>query len=341
MPPKLPLRRPHLDKKELPEIAAKPSWMSRAGVFASFSFSDDEEEKDDDDDDDHDISSPAPVVERSPTRTTAREEEEAPTPVAPGWAHAGPQVPTMDSYAPGPSVSAPALFPGSSNFSSMPLGPGAASESFDRVFWNQALEYDPMLAYEQFDMQASNIVNGAANEIQQLSSEPPLISTSRPHQVPVDGLRPEQMRFWQIATHGYRSACPQPCPTHTFPAIGQNSPYARLLLADIDPVIGSAPPAMSQPRAGTWNTGSSGNMWEAPMSFAQQASTSAAMPVNNQVVNYYGSDIAGPSNNHLPAPTPLMHRQELQQSPVVTGFEPPGSLAYERSRKRRLDVISM
>ncbi|KAG9699386.1 hypothetical protein KCU95_g1715, partial [Aureobasidium melanogenum] len=341
MPPKLPLRRPHLDKKELPEIAAKPSWMSRAGVFASFSFSDDDEEEGDDDDD-HDISLPAPVVESSPTRTTAEEEEEElPTPVAPGWAHAGPREPTMDSYAPGPSVSAPALFTGSSNFSSMPLGPGAASESFDRMFWNQALEYDPRLAYGQVDMQASNIVNGAVNEIQQLSSLPPLISTSRRHQVPVDGLSPEQMRFWQIATHRYRSACPQPCPTHTFPDIGQNSPYARLLLADIDPVLGSAPPAMSQPRARTWNTGSSVNMWEAPMSFAQQAPTSAAMPVNNQVVNYYGSDIAGPSNNHLPAPTPLMHRQELQQFPVVVDFEPPGSLAYERSRKRRLDVTSM
>ncbi|KAH0361034.1 hypothetical protein KCU65_g8983, partial [Aureobasidium melanogenum] len=324
MPPKYPPRKSLMHGKELAKIAEKPSRMSRAGVFACFyPFSDDEEDEEEDDDN-HDISPPASTERRSPTQTPEGEEEAVtPTPVVPGWAHAGFQVPTMGSNAPAPPVAPPALLNNGylpPSFPSMPLGPDAASGSYNQMVWDQALGYYQRLAYERFEMQTSNIMPGAVNDTQRPSTEPSLSSASTSHEVPADSNSPEDLLKRQTATDGYGSAYAQPRPAYTRLALGENSTYTQPLPAGSYTFIGSAPLAMSQPHAWAWSTRSSGNVWEAPVSFAQQTPTSATMPVNNQLVNYYGSGMPGPSNNHLPAPTPLMHRQELQQSPLDTGL---------------------
>ncbi|KAH0019996.1 hypothetical protein KCU78_g6598, partial [Aureobasidium melanogenum] len=328
MPPKGPPRKPLLYQKPLANILPKPSSMSRAGVFSSSS------------DDGHDISPPTSTERNSPTQPPS-EEAELSTSVAPEWAHAGVRVPTMDSYAPAPAVPALAPFvfgnwPSYLSLTSLEVG---AASPIDSMFWDQRLGYDQRLAYEQVDMQAYYSMYGAVNEIQQDSSEPPLMSTPRSHQVPAASHSSEHMLSWQTGTDGYDSAYTRSCPTYTPLALEENSAYSQSHAVNS---LGSAPPAMTQSEAGTWDTEPSGNMREAPVSFifTQQTPSSIAVPINHRVTGdawrgYSGTGMPGPSNDHLPVSTPLRHSQELQQSPVKAGSEPSTSLEHERPRKRR------
>lgn len=329
MPPKGPLRKPHMHQVQLPKIVPKPPSMSRAGVFKSSSS------------DDNDISPPTSVEKNSPAQTPA-EEAELSTSVAPGWAYAGVRVSTIESYAPAPSVAAPAPFvlgrsPSYPSLTS--LEADAASPMFDSMFWDQRLGYNQRLAYEQVDMQANSIIYEAVDEIQQDFNEPSLMPTPRSHQVPAVSHGSEHMVSWQTETDGYDSAYNRSYPTYTPLALEENSAYSQPYAVDFP---GSAPPAMIQSEAGAWDTEPSGNMRGAPVSltFTQQTPSPIAVPVNNQVTGdawrgYSGTGMPGPSNDHLPVPTPLRHNQELQQFPVKAGSEPSASHAHEPPRKRR------
>ncbi|KAG9658529.1 hypothetical protein KCU95_g1409, partial [Aureobasidium melanogenum] len=349
MPPKGPLRKPHMHQVQPPKIVPKPPSMSRAGVFKSSSS------------DGNDISPPTSIEKKSPTQPPS-EEAELSTSVAPGWAHAGVRVPTMSSYAPAPSVAAPAPFltrnpPSYTSLTSLEVD--AASAMFDSIILDQGLGYNQRLAYEQVDMQANYIMYGAVDEKQQDFNEPSLMPTPRSQQLPAANHSSEHMISWQTETDGYDSAHTQSYPTYTPLALEENSAYSQPYAVDF---LGSAPPAMTQSEAGAWDTGPSGNMRGAPVSFTftqqtpssngnmrgapasftftQQTPSSITVPVNNQVTGdawrgYSGTGMPGPSNDHLPVPTPLRHSQELQQSPVKAGSEPSASHAHEPPRKRR------
>ncbi|KAG9668972.1 hypothetical protein KCU99_g7022, partial [Aureobasidium melanogenum] len=328
MPPKRPPRPAHMRDVEPPKIAPKPPFMSRAGVFDSSSSHD------------NDTSPPTSIEENSPTQPPP-EEAEFSTSVAPGWAHAGVRVPTMDSHAITPSVAAPALFV----FGDTPSYPSltsleadAASAMFDSMVLGQGRGYDQRLAYQQVDMQVRHRMYGAMDGIQQDFNESPLMPTSRSQQVPVASHSSEHMMSWQTEFNGYDSAYNRFDPTWTPLALEENRAYSQPHDADFR---ASAPPAMTQPEAGAWNTEPSGNMRGAPMSFiSQQTPSSTVVPVNNQAIvvawsGYSGTGMPGPGNDHLPAPTLFRHSQELQQSPVNVSFEPSASLMHEPPRKRR------
>ncbi|KAH0377785.1 hypothetical protein KCU92_g9050, partial [Aureobasidium melanogenum] len=349
MPPKGRLRPPHMRNVEPPKIFPKPPSMSRAGVFSSSS------------DDDHDISSPA-SVERSPPTQPPVEEAEILTSVAPGWAHAGVQVPTMDSYAIAPSVAAPApfVFGNSPSYPSLTsLEADAASAMFDSMFLGPGRGYDQRLAYQHHAGQTQQVrhsMYGAMDEIQQDFNESPLMLTSQSQQVPVASHSSEHMMSWQTEINGFDSAYNRFYPTYTPLALEENSAYSLPYGANFR---ASAPPAMTQFEAGAWDTepngnmrgapvsfisqhtpSSSGNMRGVPVSFTQQTPSSIVVPVNNQMIGhawrgYNGTGMPGPSNDHLPAPTLFRHSQELQQSPVNASSGPSASLAHEPPRKRR------
>ncbi|KAG9528334.1 hypothetical protein KCU93_g4463, partial [Aureobasidium melanogenum] len=346
MPPKGPPRSPHMRHVDPPMIAPKPPFMSRAGVFDSSSSHD------------NDDSSPTSIEENSPTQPLP-EEAEFSTSVAPGWAHAGVRVPTMDSYAIAPSVAAPALFV----FGNTPSYPSltsleadAASAMFDSMVLGQGLGYDQRLAYQQVDMQVRHRMYGAVDEIQQDFNESPLMPTSRSQQVPAASHSSEHMMSWQTEFNGYDSAYNRLFPTYTPLALEENSAYSQPYGANFR---ASAPPAVTQFEAGAWDTepsgnmrgapvlsvsqhtpSSSGNMRGAPVSFTQQTPSSIAVPVNNQMIGhawrgYSGTGMPGNSNDHLPVPTLFRHSQELQQSPVNASSGPSASVAREPPRKRR------
>ncbi|KAG9513836.1 hypothetical protein KCV07_g8544, partial [Aureobasidium melanogenum] len=349
MPPKGRLRPPHMRDVEPPKIDPKPPSMSRAGVFSSSS------------DDDHGISPPA-SVERSPPMQPPVQEAELPTLVAPGWAHAGVRVPTMNSYAIAPSVVAPApfVFGNSPSYPSLTsLEADAASAMFDSMFLGQGRGYDQGLAYQHHAGQTQQVrhsMYGAMDEIQQDFNESPLMLTSQSQQVPVASHSSEHMMSWQTEINGFDSAYNRFYPPYTPLALEENSAYSQPHYADFR---ASAPPAMTQSEAGAWDTESSGNMRgapvsfisqytsipsgnmrAAPVSFTQQTPSSTAVPVNNKAIvvawsGYSGTGMPGPGNDHLPAPTLFRHSQELQQSPVNVSFEPSASLMHEPPRKRR------
>ncbi|KAG9569382.1 hypothetical protein KCU71_g598, partial [Aureobasidium melanogenum] len=330
MPPKGRLRSPHMRNVEPPKIFPKPPSMSRAGVFSSSS------------DDDHDISSPA-SVERSPPTQPPVEEAELLTSVAPGWAHAGVRVSTMDSYAIAPSVAAPApfVFGNSPSYPSLTsLEADAASAMFDSMFLGQGRGYDQGLAYQHHAGQTQQVrhsIYGAMDGIQQDFNESPLMLTSQSQQVPVASHSFEHMMSWQTEINGFDSAYNRFYPTYTPLALEENSAYSQPHYADFR---ASAPPAMTQSEAGAWDTESSGNMRAAPVSFTQQTPSSTAVPVNNQAIvvawsGYSGTGMPGPGNDHLPVPTLFRHSQELQQSPVNVSSGPSASVAREPPRKRR------
>lgn len=240
----------------------------------------------------------------------------------PEWIHPGVQAPTAGNYAPAPSMTAPA----SSTtdhvppyLSSTPLEVDAVWGTYDQMSWNQRSGYDQRLVDGQSDMR----------------------STSARHQVPTAGYSSQGMVNWQTATGGYGSTSTLPYSPCTLFALGDNSAHAQPYPAEPFYHQGAA---RAQLQARAWGTGLNGNMWGAPVSFAQQSPASVTPSVHSHVVgdNWRGPSgtmgMSDPGHHNMPAPAPLRHIHVFQQSLDKGAAEPSASLSGLRSRKRRRDT---